>query len=188
LMVRSSSVLAFSWATEGRIHTGDAGICCQINISGRPSTGLIPSSSQSVGVTILKRLRTLRGFRSSTAFLKCLSNSLPELNFLASSKDLWNSAMHGGITLLLAVDLLYAWNLSWVNLSTPTLRIWPQIRSQYGHDLAFRHCSLIFLQICVRLRLSVFGRRRSFRKDRRSFSVSSTLAQSCSQSEYIHFP
>lgn len=158
-------------------NLGGAGRYCQINISGRPSTGLIPSSSHSVGVIILKRLRTLRGFRSSTAFLKCLSNSMPELNFLASSKDLWNSTILSGMTLVLAVDLLYAWNLSWINLSTPTLRIWPQIRPQYGHDLAFRHCSLIFLQICVRLRLSMFDRRRSCRNDPRSFSLSSTLAQ-----------
>jgi hypothetical protein len=45
--VRSSSLDAPSWATEGRIQTGGTEIYCQIYSSGRPKEGRSPNSSQS---------------------------------------------------------------------------------------------------------------------------------------------
>lgn len=108
--VKSSSVLAPSWATEGRMQTGGAGTYCHKNISGLPSAGLIPRSSQSVGVMSLNRFKTLSGFRSSMAFFKCLSSSA--FVFFASAKDLSKTIFSKGITFFAAVDLLYARNLS----------------------------------------------------------------------------
>src|SRR6266516_3191841 len=106
----SSSVLAFSCETDGRIQIGGVGTYCHKNISGRPSAGLRPKSSQSFGVIILNRFRTRNGFKSSMALRTCLSTSA--LCFLASAKELSQSFLPGGGTFFADMDLLKAWNLS----------------------------------------------------------------------------
>lgn len=47
LTVRSSSLVAPSWATDGRMQTGGTEMYCQMYSSGRPKSGCSPSSSQS---------------------------------------------------------------------------------------------------------------------------------------------
>lgn len=104
LFVRSSSVFPDSWATDGRMLTGGTGTYCQMNISGRPSSGFIPKSSQSVAEMRRNKFHTLSGFMSSTAFFICFSNS--GFPCFAVSKDLSNSTLHGGVTFLFAVERL----------------------------------------------------------------------------------
>ncbi len=165
LLVISSSVLAFSCATDGRIQIGGAGMYCQMNISGLPSVGSSPSSSQSVGLIALNRLRTFNGFKSSIAFRACFSRS-PML-FLACAKEASNSSLLSGATFFCAVDLLKAENLSWTSFITLSFRMVPWTEPQCGHVFAFRHCSLIFFTKVVRRRLSMPGFRSSFKYWRR---------------------
>jgi hypothetical protein len=175
-VVRSSSVLAFSCATDGRIQTGGAGTNCQMNISGLPSVGSSPRSSQSVGLIILKRFRTLSGLRSSIAFRRCFSSS--GFSRLATEKEPSNLTLLSGGTFFADVDLLKCTNLSCASLRTPILRICPLTELQYGQIFVLRHCSLILLQIAVRRKLSRPGRRSSLRKERRSGSSNRTRPQS----------
>src|SRR6266699_5372971 len=113
LVVMSSSVLAFSWATDGRMQIGGAGRYCQRNISGRPSEGSRPSSSQSLGLTFLKRFNTRNGFRSSNAFRKCLSRS--GVYFFAIANEASNARLLSGGNFFAEVDLLKAENRSWTS-------------------------------------------------------------------------
>jgi len=104
LLVISSSLLAFSWATDGLMQIGGAGIYCQRNISGLPSAGSRPRSSVSVRLMALKRFRTLRGFKSSIALRVCFSRS--GRYRLACSKDASKATLLSGAIFFCAVDLL----------------------------------------------------------------------------------
>src|SRR5579862_4216653 len=110
------------------MQIGGAGIYCQMNISGVPSLGFIPRSSQSVGVIWRNKLSTLTGFKSSIAFFTCFSSSL--FPFLASANDLSNITLLSGGFFLAAVDILNARYLSWTIFKVPAFFTVPLIDPQ----------------------------------------------------------
>lgn len=108
--VMSSSVVEPSCGTDGLMQTGGTGKYCHINISGLPSAGFMPKSSQSEELTFLNIFRIRNGLRSSTAFLMFLSMaSFPRL---ASAKDLSNSSFAGGGVFFIAFEISNLLNCS----------------------------------------------------------------------------
>ncbi|SGZ27722.1 BQ5605_C026g10172 [Microbotryum silenes-dioicae] len=75
LTVMSSSFVAASCATEGRMHTGGTEMYCHKNSSGRATLGSKPNNSQSSGKIFWNKLSTFKGLRSSTALSMCGAKS-----------------------------------------------------------------------------------------------------------------
>lgn len=183
LTVRSSSLLAPSCCTDGRMHTGGTEIYCQMNSSGRPCDGFRPSNSQSYNrgelwITIIEELRTssdirlnksstFRGFRSSVA-------DLP--TNIANSFCCWIALVKVAFHFSISSALFFARNLSWTILSAPCFFTVPFVPPQYGQKTTFLAVVLTALQSCCRARFSSFGRRKRLRYLRRSSSDNITRA------------
>ena len=92
---------------------------CQIILSGLPSCGIMPSSSQSTSSILCVRARARKGFRSSIAFFASFSMSW--LVSPAAWNDLSKATLSAGGFLFADVERLKCLYLSWVDLHTPSL-------------------------------------------------------------------
>lgn len=155
LTVRSSSFVAASCATDGRMLTGGTERYCQMNSSGRLTSGSRPKSSQSAAVMFLKRLSTRRGFRSSCALCICGTSSLISLTAVlkVDSKKARSS------------ESFLARYFSCIIFNAPTFLTVPLISPQCGHRKTFLQAVLTCFASCVRITFSRCGLLKRRRKD-----------------------